>query len=39
VSKQIGAGDIVHIAAQTPHQLMVAAGKQVTYAIVKVKAE
>ncbi len=39
VSKQIGAGDIVHIAAQTPHQLMVAAGKQVTYAIVKVNAE
>ena len=39
VSKQIGAGDIVHIAAQTPHQLMVPAGKQVTYAIVKVNAE
>jgi len=39
VSKQIGAGDIVHIAAQTPHQLMIPAGKQVTYAIVKVNAE
>jgi mannose-6-phosphate isomerase-like protein (cupin superfamily) len=39
VSKQIGPGDIVHIAAQTPHQLMVPAGKQVTYAIVKVNAE
>ena len=39
VSKQIGAGDIVHIAAQTPHQLMIPAGKQVTYAIIKVNAE
>jgi len=39
VRKQIGPGDIVHIAAQTPHQLMVPAGKQVTYAIVKVSAE
>ena len=39
VSKQIGAGDIVHIAAQTPHQLMIPAGKQATYAIIKVNAE
>jgi len=34
--KHIGSGDIVHIAAKTPHQLMIPAGKQVTYAIVKV---
>jgi mannose-6-phosphate isomerase-like protein (cupin superfamily) len=39
MSKQIGPGDIVHIAAKTPHQLMVPAGKQITYAIVKVNAE
>ncbi len=36
VSKQLGPGDIVHIAPKTPHQLMVAAGKQFTYAVVKV---
>jgi len=28
-----------HIAAQTPHQVIVPAGKPVTYAIVKVNAE
>ena len=38
-SKQIGPGDIGHIAAQTPYQVIVPAGKQVTYAIVKVNAE
>ena len=36
VSKQLGPGDIVHVAAKTPHQLMIPAGKQFTYAIVKV---
>jgi mannose-6-phosphate isomerase-like protein (cupin superfamily) len=36
VTKQLGAGDIVHIAAKTPHQLIVAKGKQITYAVVKV---
>ncbi len=36
VTKQLGPGDIVHIAAKTPHQLIVAAGKQITYAVVKV---
>lgn len=36
VTKQLGPGDIVHIAAKTPHQLIVAPGKQITYAVVKV---
>jgi mannose-6-phosphate isomerase-like protein (cupin superfamily) len=36
VSKRLEPGDIVHIAPKTPHQLMVAAGKQITYAVVKV---
>jgi mannose-6-phosphate isomerase-like protein (cupin superfamily) len=36
VTKQLGPGDVVHIAAKTPHQLMIPAGKQITYAIVKV---
>jgi mannose-6-phosphate isomerase-like protein (cupin superfamily) len=39
LSKQLGPGDIVHIAAKTPHQLTIPAGKQITYAIVKVNAE
>jgi mannose-6-phosphate isomerase-like protein (cupin superfamily) len=34
--KKLGAGDVVHIPAKVPHQLMVASGKQVTYAVVKV---
>lgn len=37
--KQLGPGDIVHIPAKTPHQLMVASGKQITYAIAKINAE
>src|SRR5690242_831977 len=36
VSKQLGPGDIVHVAAKTPHQVKIPAGKQFTYAIVKV---
>ncbi len=36
VTKQLGPGDIVHIAAKTPHQMIVAAGKEITYAVVKV---
>jgi mannose-6-phosphate isomerase-like protein (cupin superfamily) len=36
VQKHLGPGDIVHIAAHTPHQLMVANGKQVTYTVVKI---
>jgi len=36
VSKHLGPGDVVHIAAKTPHQLMLDAGKQITYAVMKV---
>jgi mannose-6-phosphate isomerase-like protein (cupin superfamily) len=36
ISKQLGPGDIVHVAAQTPHQVKIAPGKKFTYAIVKV---
>ena len=39
VSKQLGPGDVVHIPAKTPHQLMVASGKQITYAVMKVNTE
>jgi len=34
--KKLGPGDMVHIPAKIPHQLLVDAGKQVTYAVVKV---
>jgi mannose-6-phosphate isomerase-like protein (cupin superfamily) len=34
--QKLAAGDIVHIPANTPHQLMVASGKQFTYFVVKV---
>jgi len=36
VEKHLGPGDVLHVAAKTPHQLMIPAGKQITYAIVKV---
>jgi mannose-6-phosphate isomerase-like protein (cupin superfamily) len=36
VSKNLGPGDVVHIAAKTPHQLMLEPGKQITYAVMKV---
>jgi mannose-6-phosphate isomerase-like protein (cupin superfamily) len=36
ISKHLGPGDIVHVAAKTPHQVKIPAGKQFTYAIVKV---
>jgi len=36
VTKRLSPGDIVHIAAKTPHQVMVPAGKQITYFVVKV---
>jgi mannose-6-phosphate isomerase-like protein (cupin superfamily) len=36
INKQLGPGDIVHVAAKTPHQVKIPAGKQFTYAIVKV---
>lgn len=34
--KKIAAGDVVTIPAKTPHQLNVAAGKEITYFVVKV---
>jgi len=37
--KHLGPGDIMHIAPNTPHQLLLDKGKQFTYAIVKVSAE
>jgi mannose-6-phosphate isomerase-like protein (cupin superfamily) len=36
VSKKLGAGDIVHVPANTPHQLMVDGGQQFSYFVVKV---
>jgi len=36
VKKHLAPGDIVHIAARTPHQVLVPAGKQITYFVVKV---
>jgi mannose-6-phosphate isomerase-like protein (cupin superfamily) len=36
VRQKIGPGDVVHIPPKTPHQLLVDAGKQVTYVTVKV---
>lgn len=35
-SKQLSAGDVVHIPAGMPHQFFVPAGKQITYFVVKV---
>ena|SRR2546423_8421492 len=37
--KTLGPGDIVHIPAKIPHQLLVEAGKQITYAVVKVNSD
>ena len=37
--KHLGPGDIMHIAPNTPHQLLLDKGKQITYAILKVNAE
>jgi mannose-6-phosphate isomerase-like protein (cupin superfamily) len=34
--KKLGAGDVVHIPAKIPHQLLLDNGKQFTYAVVKV---
>jgi mannose-6-phosphate isomerase-like protein (cupin superfamily) len=34
--KKLGAGDVVHIPARVPHQLLVDSGKQFTYGVVKV---
>ena len=35
----VSAGDIVHIPANTPHQMLVNSGKQVTYFVVKVASK
>jgi mannose-6-phosphate isomerase-like protein (cupin superfamily) len=37
--KTLGAGDIVHIPAKTPHQLLIKPGGKFTYLILKVNAE
>lgn len=37
--RQLRAGDMAHIAAKTPHQVMVDAGKQITYVVVKVDVQ
>ena len=34
----VSAGDVVHIPANTPHQMLVDAGRQVTYFVVKVES-
>lgn len=35
----VAAGDVVHIPANTPHLMLVAPGKQVTYFVVKVETK
>jgi len=35
--RAVGAGDIIHIPAGTPHQLLVESGKPIVYFVVKVK--
>jgi hypothetical protein len=37
--KQLRPGDVVHIAANTPHQLQVDAGKQFTYTVMKLDSK
>ncbi len=37
--RAVSAGDIVHIPANTPHQMLVDSGKQVTYFVVKVDSK
>ncbi|HUA62308.1 MAG TPA: hypothetical protein VML19_26365 [Verrucomicrobiae bacterium] len=36
VEKQIGAGDVITIAAGTPHQMKVAPGKEIAYLAIKI---
>lgn len=38
-ASQRSPGDIVHIAANTPHQLMIPDGRRFTYAVVKVDSQ
>jgi mannose-6-phosphate isomerase-like protein (cupin superfamily) len=37
--KKLGAGDVVHIPANTAHQLLLDSGKQFTYAIMKIDSK
>jgi mannose-6-phosphate isomerase-like protein (cupin superfamily) len=37
--KKLGAGDVVHIPAKTAHQVLVDAGKQLTYMVVKIDSK
>jgi mannose-6-phosphate isomerase-like protein (cupin superfamily) len=37
--KKLGAGDVVHIPANTAHQLLVESGKQFNYAIMKIDSK
>lgn len=37
--QELSAGDIVHIPANTPHQLMVNSGEKFTYFVMKVKGQ
>lgn len=37
--KKISAGDMVHIPAKVPHQVLVAKGEQLTYVIVKIDSK
>ncbi len=36
--RRVSVGDVVHIPANTPHQMLVDAGRQVTYFVVKVES-
>ena len=36
--KAVAAGDILHIPAKIPHQMLVGSGKQITYFVVKINA-
>jgi|SRR5581483_6848771 len=36
--KALGPGDVLHIPAKIPHQMLVANGKQITYFVVKITA-
>ena len=37
--RTLTAGDVVHIPVKTPHQMLVAAGHQITYFVVKIDAQ
>ena len=36
VEKKVAPGDVITVPIKTPHQMMVAAGKQITYFVVKI---